>query len=101
MKFSELSDEQRTTCFRLLGVIQGRLEYVELVDRHAVDVMLLEIQNELSASRLSVDLTGVEFRSISPDEQALLVAAEIQDLLAATHRPSLWRRLLTRKGSAE
>lgn len=51
MKFSELTSEQRTTCFRLLGVIQGRLEYIELADRHAVDVMLLEIHNELIASR--------------------------------------------------
>lgn len=53
MKFSALTPKQRTVCFQLLGTIQGRLEYIEMSDRHAVDVMLLELQNELSASRPS------------------------------------------------
>lgn len=55
MGFSELSPSERTACFKLLGVVLGRLPYAipdaTSPERKAVDLLLLELENELSASR--------------------------------------------------
>lgn len=57
MKLSELTQAERTACFRLIGTILGRLPDAIpnplSPERSAVDLLLLELENELAASRPS------------------------------------------------